>query len=188
VLGEAFIVHWMGAAYRDAYPVMVALLIGLVAEAILMPASNVLYGMAKQQVYAVGSAAEAAVNVALSIYLVRKMGIAGVAWGTTIPLLLNKLIVVPIYTCRTIGLPVSRFYRTLVPTALVSGAVLGMLYVTVHFVIELRGYAAIASAAAAPIVPLAVLGFLFLLSRDERAALTRLASLHLSRRARHAAS
>jgi O-antigen/teichoic acid export membrane protein len=181
-LGEVFIVHWMGEAYRDAYPVMVALIIGLVAEAILMPSSNALYGMAKQQVYAVASAIEAAANVALSIYLVQRMGIVGVAWGTTIPLLVNKLIVIPVYTCRTVGLPVSRFYRTLLPTAMVTGGVLATLYIAVHAFIEVRGYAGILIAAAAPIAPLAILGFMFLLTREERELLARVASVRLFRR------
>jgi len=187
VLGDAFIARWMGPAYRDAYPVLVVLAIGMMAEAILQPASNVLYALSKHRAYAIAAAVEAAANLALSLWLVRRFGLVGVAWGTTIPLLLNKLLFVPVYTCRVIGLRPGRFYMSVAPTLALSAAVVGALYVAIHAGgVALRSYVAIGFATAAPLGALVALAFLYLLSRDERGSLTQLASGSLTLRRRAA--
>ena len=58
----------------------------------------VLAGMAKHKVLAYLVFAEGLVNLLLSIILVRKMGLIGVAWGTVIPDLILTAVVIPWYT------------------------------------------------------------------------------------------
>jgi O-antigen/teichoic acid export membrane protein len=183
VVGDAFITRWMGPAYRDAYPVLVVLVIGMMAEAILQPASNVLYALSRHRAYAVGAAVEAAANLALSLWLVRRFGLVGVAWGTTIPLVLNKLLFVPMYTCRVIGLRPSRFYMSVAPTLVLNAAVLAALYTAIHAGgLPLRSYLAIGLATAVPLAALSALAYVCLLNRDERGSLTHLASTSLALR------
>lgn len=178
-LGDAFIVRWMGVAYLDAYPVLLVLLLGLIVEATMAPASNVLYGVAKHRVFAIASVVEALANLVLSLVLIRRLGLIGVALGTTIPLLVNKLVFVPLYTCRVAGLQPRRFYMSIMPAAAVCSSVAGALYLAVHFVVTPPSYAGIALAATAPVIPLLLLSFVFLLTGEERALLLRSATVRL---------
>ena len=52
---------------------------------------------------------EGIANLILSIILIRKMGLIGVAWGTVIPDLIVTAIVVPLYTLRTLKLDVREY-------------------------------------------------------------------------------
>jgi hypothetical protein len=62
--------------------------------------------------------------LALALILVPKFGIVGAAIGTAVPMLFVKGIVLPIYVCRTIGLPVQVYYfeigKIVLPAAIVS--------------------------------------------------------------------
>jgi hypothetical protein len=53
-------------------------------------------------------------NLALSIYLGRRYGILGVAFGTTIPMLVVKLIVQPWYVLRVAGVTITDYLATVV--------------------------------------------------------------------------
>jgi O-antigen/teichoic acid export membrane protein len=48
-------------------------------------------------------------NVVLSIFLVKRIGIIGVAWGTLIPSLLSSVLFCPWYLHRTVGIPPRRY-------------------------------------------------------------------------------
>jgi O-antigen/teichoic acid export membrane protein len=55
--------------------------------------------------------AEAAVNLGLSVLLVQRYGLIGVAWGTTIPNLITSLIGVPWIFHRVVGVPMLELWR-----------------------------------------------------------------------------
>jgi O-antigen/teichoic acid export membrane protein len=55
-------------------------------------------------------AAEALVNLGLSILLVGHLGIVGVAWGTAIPRLVVSLLVGPLYARRVLGVRLRAYY------------------------------------------------------------------------------
>ena len=54
------------------------------------------------------NATTAAVNVLLSVALIRPLGLLGVALGTLIPVSLSAILVLYPAACRRVGLPVSR--------------------------------------------------------------------------------
>jgi O-antigen/teichoic acid export membrane protein len=114
LIGHHFIVVWMGHEYLDAYGVLVILLIAIAVEMALLPARNVLFAISKNKIYGIMDIVEALFNILLSITLVSSYGMEGVAIGTAIPLLIAKLIFVPIYTARCIELKLINFYRVLV--------------------------------------------------------------------------
>jgi len=63
--------------------------------------------------------AEGLCNLALSIILVRKIGIIGVAWGTVIPNMATSIFFWPWYVRKTLGVPIGEYARKawLLPTA-----------------------------------------------------------------------
>jgi O-antigen/teichoic acid export membrane protein len=76
--------------------------------------------------------AEALCNLALSIALIRPMGIYGVAWGTTLPSLAVSLIFWPWYVRHTLGIPVSTY---LISTWL-RPAITTMPFVILTYIVE----------------------------------------------------
>ena len=93
ILGKAFILRWMGSQFARSYPVLVILMAAMI------------------------DTIEALLNLGLSLALVRPFGMAGVALGTALPLLFFRLVFIPYYVGRFIGLPVWNFYRNLMPVA-----------------------------------------------------------------------
>ena len=114
--GKPFIIRWMGAPYADAYPVLVVLTIGLTFFLWQTTSISLLYGTSKHKPLALFNSIEALANLALSLVLVRRYGTLGVAVGTTIPLTINTLLVIPIYVCRVSKIHYSAYFATLTKT------------------------------------------------------------------------
>ena len=55
--------------------------------------------------------AEGVANLAISIFLVRKIGLIGVAWGTVIPHLISTGVIIPMYVLRTLKLSPLEYFR-----------------------------------------------------------------------------
>jgi O-antigen/teichoic acid export membrane protein len=69
----------------------------------------VLVSMAKHRVLAYFALAEGIANLVLSIILVQKVGLIGVAIGTVIPQLITTTCFLPLYTVRALGLRYSEY-------------------------------------------------------------------------------
>ena len=128
VVGDVFISLWMGARYAAAcYGVLVVLTCAVAANISQFTSTQILQGIAKHGITAYVTIFEAAVNLALSIVLVRKYGIIGVAVGTLIPMVCTNLVVIPWYTCRAVGLSIPRFFREGLLTPCVPAIIFGVL-------------------------------------------------------------
>jgi O-antigen/teichoic acid export membrane protein len=110
-LGRPFITLWMGPAYADSAVILMVLTIPQFGSMSQSASALVLAGMARHRALAYFALAEAVANVVLSIILVRKMGLIGVAWGTVIPHLINTTMVVPLYTLRVVKLEPGEYLR-----------------------------------------------------------------------------
>jgi len=108
--GETFIFLWMGPQY--AHPsgtVLRILLLSLIVSTGSAASGGIVYGMEKHKRLAKWAILEAAANLGLSIFLVRRIGIYGVAWGTTIPSLVIEVVYWPPYICHLVGMPVRSY-------------------------------------------------------------------------------
>ena len=108
--GKSFILRWMGDDFTKSYIVLIILCSAFMTEFIQFPSNSLLYGISKHQYYAISNFIEGIFNLLLSLILVRFYGLYGVAFGTAIPMIFIKLLVQPVYVCRTIDLPVLRYY------------------------------------------------------------------------------
>jgi O-antigen/teichoic acid export membrane protein len=81
----------------------------LVVAQIFMNGSHsptaILYGTSKHRINALWVIGEAVANLSLSVFLVRRIGIMGVAWGTLIPSAAVSLLLRPQYVARMLKLP-----------------------------------------------------------------------------------
>lgn len=110
-LGKQFIVLWMGSQYAVSALYLTVLTIPQFTSMTQYISAQVLVGMARHKVLAYIAFAEGTANLLLSIFLVRRIGLVGVAWGTAIPHLITTSVVIPIYTLRTLRMTWSTYIR-----------------------------------------------------------------------------
>lgn len=111
VLGDAFVGLWMGKEYMVAAG-QVLLVLGL-TQIISAPhyvVSSVLYGMSQHHTIAWLRVGEAALNLTLSIFLVQRLGIVGVAIGTAISHALLAMIALPMLICRRLNMGLAHYF------------------------------------------------------------------------------
>lgn len=111
VLGEQFIHLWMGPEFAGpSSEVLTVLAVAVFLAAPQYVFASVLYGMSRHRIIALLRVAEAAANLVLSIWLVRTLGLVGVALGTAIPSAVMVVIVLPLIAGRVVGATLPRFY------------------------------------------------------------------------------
>ena len=108
--GQTFIGLWMGPEYAEVSGrVLQILLVAQVFATANHTSSGIAFGLGKHRPVAYGHSAEALVNVFLSIFLVQRIGLEGVAWGTVIPSLALQLLFWPRYVCKMVGVSVRTY-------------------------------------------------------------------------------
>jgi len=111
ILGRTFIALWMGPGYSESYGVLVILTIAMLAHFMEMPAHTVLLGLCKHRVVALFTLIQGLLNIALSILLVRRLGVIGVALGTMIPMVLLTGVALEVYFRMFLRLPLLAYLR-----------------------------------------------------------------------------
>lgn len=128
VLGKQFIFWWVGPAFADAVLVLWVRSIGSAFAMAQNPAIGFMYAVNKHYYYALVTIIEAAANLSLSIILVQKYGILGVAMGTMIPMVTVKACVMPIYVSRIAGLDLREYLRPILLPAMLAAGLMGLAY------------------------------------------------------------
>jgi O-antigen/teichoic acid export membrane protein len=136
--GKVFITWWMGEKYLDALPSLIILCISITIAVSQSPSVATLNAIAKHKYYSIITSLEAVANLVLSLILVKSYGITGVAVGTAIPLMFNKLIFQPIYTCRQIDFVLSK-YALVYGKNLAFGVIMHAMFYTVAKIYAIEG-------------------------------------------------
>jgi O-antigen/teichoic acid export membrane protein len=128
-LGKQFLALWMGPEFSVSWIYLAVLTI---AQFTAMPqniSALILAGMAKHKVLAHLILAEGVVNLILSIILIRRMGLVGVAWGTVLPDVICTAVIIPWYTLRMVRLSAREYlFRAYVRPLLSVLPVVGLGY------------------------------------------------------------
>ncbi len=120
--GRSFIGLWIGPQYsHDSGTVLVILCTALLFSFANRTASSIAYGIEKHKTGAIWAIGEGVANLALSIVLVHRYGIYGVAIGTLVPSLFVHLVLWPGYVSKLVGLSYSEVvWRVWAPVYLSS--------------------------------------------------------------------
>lgn len=130
--GGTFIGLWMGPAYAGpSGAVLLILSLALTLAAARQVAMASLSGLNRHRRLAPFYVAEALLNLGMSIYWIRDLGIVGVAWGTTVPNLVTSLLVIPWLVREALGVPIRSIWLefwarpalAMLPFALLTGLV-----------------------------------------------------------------
>jgi O-antigen/teichoic acid export membrane protein len=111
IRGTTFIRLWMGPASAElSGRVLNILSVGVIFGGAVAVMWAVMFGISKHKALVPIYLFEALANLALSIVLVRKIGVTGAAWGTTIPSLIVCLLYWPRYIRKILHIPVRAYF------------------------------------------------------------------------------
>jgi O-antigen/teichoic acid export membrane protein len=130
VWGRELLHLWVGRSFVGSYWTLVWLSLGYLFATFTGAASQVVLAVNRFKVIALVSLGEATTNLVLSVVLAKRLGIVGVALGTTIPLTVMAFGVYLPYACRVIELPYSRLLRRLALPVAVNAIAFGILKLT----------------------------------------------------------
>jgi O-antigen/teichoic acid export membrane protein len=185
LLGPRFLAWWIDPSFeKPSGAVLQVLMIGLMvylsARGVALP---VLMGLGKPKHATVAFVISGVANVALSIALVRPMGLVGVALGTAIPLIAFAIALMAI-ACRELSIPVARYARYVVPRALVGAMPAAVVLLAFTFGLNARGIVGLIMAGVAMAVVYALTTIFFVFKNDAYLDLrARLPALRAWRRA-----
>lgn len=111
LLGDRFIALWLGKDYAQSAFLLNILTVGMLAHLCEMTVTTVLVGTGRAHIVARFVSAQAAVNLALSLVLIRPLGLTGVALGTAISMVVFAAVSIPIYFRQHLHLPLLPFLR-----------------------------------------------------------------------------
>jgi O-antigen/teichoic acid export membrane protein len=109
IFGKRFIDIWLGPGFTNSFYVLVILTAGMFFSLLQTPSRDVLGAIYKHPFDAKWNTIEAVINVALTIALIPRFGIIGAAFGTAIPVIVTKGVILPRYVCAEIGVPIARY-------------------------------------------------------------------------------
>ena len=126
LLADAVVVGWTGPKYAAA-----ALIVKILAMVVLVrvgswTANTVLLGAGSHKLVAISNLIAAAINIGLSIVLIRWMGLPGVALATLVPVTVRAVVIVIPLACTRVGMSLTTFFAAAVwpavwPALLVLG-------------------------------------------------------------------
>ena len=118
--GRPLLMRWMGPAFEaGVVPLYVLALTGVVLVG-QGPLGNILLGTGRHRLVALVSLGEALANLVLSLLLVRRFGLLGVALGTAVPIALANLFILLPAACRQVRLPIQQFLRLVLPAPVIG--------------------------------------------------------------------
>lgn len=134
LLARPVVVGWTGPDFEGAAVVLQMLALVVVVRVGSSTAHTVLYGAGRHGLVSQSNAAAAAMNIALSIVLVRTHGLTGVAVATLVPITIRAVTVIIPSACRRVHLSWRQFIAEGVwPAAWPAAVALGLLaFVPAH--------------------------------------------------------
>jgi O-antigen/teichoic acid export membrane protein len=163
--GDQFLRLWVGPTMASSAATLLVLVLGMLASSVQATATQVLLALRRQRTMAVTAVLEACCNLGLSVYLATRIGIVGVALGTTIPTAVTAFGFYLPYAARLLDVSLGRILRRLVlPLCICGGA-----YLAVRFGLSSLRFSTLPElgVAGAALVGTCI-GLSFLLDREER--------------------
>jgi O-antigen/teichoic acid export membrane protein len=165
---EPFVTRWLGTRFVPAARVAAILCLASTISLPHSPGIQLLYGVSKHKAYAALSMGEGVLNLGLSIFLLRRYGIYGVALGTLLAAALVRLTLQPLYVARIAGLSLKAYlFDSMLAVQLKTAAAL-VVFFRLAAPLLAPDYAALGAALALELVIFLPAAYLFLLAPEER--------------------
>ena len=167
ILGPRFIGWWIDPSFEEpSGPVlqilMLSCLLFLPVRGVALP---IMMGLGKPRLPTIAFVAAGGLNIVLSIALARPYGLAGVAFGTAVPNLLFAIVVL-VFACRELRIPLVAYVGYVVPRASLGTLPLIALLLWFKFAVDVRTIAGLMGAGTAMVALFAVTWVLFVYRSD----------------------
>ena len=116
--GRQILVFWVGEVGAQAGDLLMALTFAFGWNFIGHAAGLILLSTARHQLLGVMAIVGSTLNVLLSLFLTVQFGLLGVAIGTIFVMGVTEMIILPVYTCRLVGLPLRTYVLLVLRSAL----------------------------------------------------------------------
>jgi O-antigen/teichoic acid export membrane protein len=134
MLADPLVRAWLGRqaeSVAGCIPLLQILAVGVAIRVGAATGNTVLKGAGEHRFLAWVNLATGVVNALLSVVLIRRFGLIGVAWGTLVPIVFSSFFILFPAACRRVGVPVRRALReSVVPAvwpAFLVGGVLALI-------------------------------------------------------------
>jgi O-antigen/teichoic acid export membrane protein len=118
--GDQIVALWMGPGFAASLPPLYVLVLAGIVMVGQGPAGTILLATGRHRLVALASLVDILLNIGLSVALVSRYGLMGVALGTALPYaVLNVGLLVPA-ACRTLHVPLRRFGAVVLTPSLVA--------------------------------------------------------------------
>ena len=127
VWGQDIVRLWVGGAVSVDRRVLAVFAGKLLTATPIHTAALVLAGLGKHKPVALGGAAEAALNLVISLVLVRSLGVLGVALGTLLSGMVTNFWIAPLTANRALGISGGTYLRWIAPALSPAAVALAIL-------------------------------------------------------------
>lgn len=121
--GKELLRFWVGEKYVSSYAVLATLTVGYLASLAQAPTGVLLIAQGKHKPLAWLSVGEGLANLVLSIYWAHRYRLVGVALGTTVPMLVSALYILPRYVLHVTGISLREYFRSALVRPIAIGSV-----------------------------------------------------------------
>ncbi|MGH9450306.1 MAG: lipopolysaccharide biosynthesis protein [Terriglobia bacterium] len=134
--GKAVLRLWVGKSFESSYVLLVILIVGYIVTLGQLPSQTILYAQARHRAMAIWTLGEGVGNLVLSVYLATHhalmqwivgpglsaayYGLAGVALGTAIPMIVVRSSLQPWYVLRVTKIPAAEYIKDVVGRPLLA--------------------------------------------------------------------
>lgn len=116
VLGKKFLFLWLGEDYVQAYPLLMILGYATLLPTLLIPGEELCKTFNKHGPLTIIYLSVSILNIVLTIFMVKSMGLYGAAISTAIGLLAGNVIISCIYYHRVLNVKIFRYIKKTIPT------------------------------------------------------------------------
>jgi O-antigen/teichoic acid export membrane protein len=116
--GRQLLVLWVGDIGAQAGDLLIALTVAYGWNFVGHAAGLVLLGTANHRLLGIMAIIGSTLNVVLSVFFALRVGLLGVAYGTIVVMGITEMVILPVYCCRKVGLPVRLYVSLLLRAAL----------------------------------------------------------------------
>ncbi|MBW2045271.1 MAG: oligosaccharide flippase family protein [Deltaproteobacteria bacterium] len=126
IMGRPFLGLWMGSEFaQKSYPVLFIMVFSFMFVPSALIIEAVLKGLGRFKEICLLIIAEMAIGIILGVILLKKFGIAGLATGFALPILLNYGIILPIFVGRILRITFNEYIKNIFATLIIPAMVLG---------------------------------------------------------------
>ena len=182
LVGQEFIKVWLGNGFDEAYTVVLFLILPAMLSLIQNTGLSIIQAMNKFKFRALATFGMSIINIVISIFLAKKFGATGAAFGTGLSIMIVNVVVMSIYYKKVIKLDIIRFWKNIVVMFLKFLIPVGIILV-IMAITRLEGRAALLTYGFIYVIIYAIATYLIVMNKYEKGMVDSfLKKIHLKRR------